>query len=41
MEAAGVYWKPVYYVLEDGFSVLLGQSGSRQTVPRICQELRV
>jgi transposase len=23
MEATGVYWKPVYYVLEDGFSVLL------------------
>jgi transposase len=23
MEATGVYWKPVYYILEDGFSVML------------------
>ena len=23
MEATGVYWKPVYYVLEDDFELLL------------------
>jgi transposase len=23
MESTGVYWKPVYYVLEDGFTLLL------------------
>ena len=23
LESTGVYWKPVYYVLEDGFTLLL------------------
>ena len=23
MEATGVYWKPIYYMLEDGFELLL------------------
>ena len=30
MESTGVYWKPVYYVLEDGFSLLLEQSATER-----------
>ncbi len=30
MEATGVYWKPVYYLLEDDFELLAGQCPARQ-----------
>ncbi len=30
MEATGVYWKPVYYLLEDDFELLLVQRLARQ-----------
>jgi transposase len=33
MEATGVYWKPVYYVLEDDFELLLVNAQHVKTVP--------
>jgi transposase len=33
MEATGVYWKPVYYVLESGFSVILVNPGDIKRMP--------
>jgi transposase len=33
MESTGVYWKPVYYVLEDGFTLLLVNTQHVQRVP--------
>jgi transposase len=33
MESTGVYWKPVYYVLEDGFSLLLVNAQHVKHVP--------
>ncbi|MCW2620770.1 MAG: transposase [Frankiales bacterium] len=33
MEATGVYWKPVYYVLEDRFEVLLVNAAHIKNVP--------
>ena len=33
MESTGVYWKPVYYVLEDAFSLLLVNAAHMRNVP--------
>ena len=33
MEATGVYWKPVYYVLEDGFRVILVNPAEIKRMP--------
>jgi transposase len=33
MESTGVYWKPVYYVLEDGFTLLLVNAAHLAKVP--------
>jgi len=33
MEATGVYWKPVYYVLEDGFRVMLVNPADIKRMP--------
>jgi transposase len=33
MESTGVYWKPVYYVLEDGFALLLVNAQHVKRVP--------
>jgi transposase len=33
MESTGVYWKPVYYVLEDGFTLLLVNVQALKQVP--------
>jgi transposase len=33
MEATGVYWKPVYYVLEEGFSVVLVNPAAIKRMP--------
>jgi len=33
MESTGVYWKPVYYVLEDGFTLLLVNAQHLKLVP--------
>jgi transposase len=33
MEATGVYWKPVYYVLEDGFQVILVNPAEIKRMP--------
>lgn len=33
LESTGVYWKPVYYVLEDGFTLLLINMQHLQHVP--------
>jgi len=33
MEATGVYWKPVYYVLEDDFALLLVNAAHVKQVP--------
>jgi transposase len=33
MEATGVYWKPVWYVLEDGFELLLCNAAHVKNVP--------
>jgi transposase len=33
MEATGVYWKPVYYVLEDGFELLLVNAQHVKNLP--------
>ena len=33
MESTGVYWKPVYYVLEDAFRVLLVNAAHMANVP--------
>ena len=33
MEATGVYWKPVYYVLEDDFELLLVNAQHVKNVP--------
>jgi transposase len=33
MESTGVYWKPVYYTLEDGFSLLLVNAQHVKRVP--------
>jgi transposase len=33
MEATGVYWKPIYYVLEDGFELLLVNPAHFKQVP--------
>jgi len=33
MESTGVYWKPLYYLLEDGFTVLLVNMQHLQQVP--------
>jgi transposase len=33
MESTGVYWKPIFYVLEDGFSVLLVNAQHLKHVP--------
>jgi transposase len=33
MEATGVYWKPVYYVLEQGFTVLLVNPAEVKRLP--------
>jgi len=33
MESTGVYWKPVYYVLEDDFTLLLVNAGHMKNVP--------
>jgi len=33
MESTGVYWKPVYYVLEDGFTLLLVNAAHMANVP--------
>src|SRR3989440_12125333 len=34
MEATGVYWKPVYYLLEDDFELLLVNASHVKNVPR-------
>jgi transposase len=34
MESTGVYWKPVYYVLEGGFTLLLVNAAHTANVPR-------
>jgi len=34
MEATGVYWKPVYYVLEDDFTIWLCKRPPREERPR-------
>jgi transposase len=34
MEATGVYWKPIYYMLEDGFELLLVNPAHFKQVPR-------
>ena len=44
MESTGVYWKPVYYVLEELFNVSAGQRRPREQGPRAqdrCTRLRV
>jgi transposase len=33
MEASGVYWKPVWYLLEDDFELLLCNAGHVKNVP--------
>ncbi len=33
LESTGVYWKPVYYVLEDGFTLLLVNAAHMRNVP--------
>ena len=33
MEPAGVYWKPIYYLLEDDFTVLLVNAARIKHVP--------
>ena len=33
MESTGVYWKPVYYLLEEGFTVLLVNAAHVKAVP--------
>jgi transposase len=33
MESTGVYWKPVWHVLEDAFSLTLGNAKQMKTVP--------
>jgi transposase len=33
MESTGVYWKPVYYILEEGFTVLLVKAAHIKNVP--------
>jgi transposase len=33
MEATGVYWKPVYYLLEDDFELLLVNAQHVKNVP--------
>jgi transposase len=33
MEATGVYWKPIYYILEDGFELLLVNPAHFKQVP--------
>lgn len=33
MESTGVYWKPVYYVLEDAFAVILVNAAHVKHVP--------
>ena len=33
LESTGVYWKPVYYVLEDGFTLLLINMQALKRVP--------
>ena len=33
MESTGVYWKPVYYILEDGFTLLLVNVQQLKQVP--------
>ena len=33
MESTGVYWKPVYYILEEGFTVLLVNAAHIKNVP--------
>jgi len=33
LESTGVYWKPVYYVLEDGFTLLLINMQELKRVP--------
>jgi hypothetical protein len=33
MEATGVFWKPVYYVLEDEFTLLLVNAAHVKQVP--------
>ena len=33
MESTGVYWKPIYYVLEEAFTCLLVNAGHMQQVP--------
>ena len=33
MESTGVYWKPIYYVLEDAFTVLLVNAAHMKNVP--------
>ena len=33
MEATGVYWKPIYYMLEDGFELLLVNPAYFKQVP--------
>lgn len=33
MESTGVYWKPIYYLLEDGFTVLLVNMHTLKQVP--------
>jgi transposase len=33
MESTGVYWKPVYYVLEEGFTLLLVNAAHMRNVP--------
>lgn len=33
MEATGVYWKPVWHVLEDSFELVLGNAAHIRNVP--------
>src|SRR5687768_1137943 len=33
MESTGVYWKPIYYLLEDGFSLVLVHMHTLKQVP--------
>ncbi len=33
MESTGVYWKPIYYALEEGFTVVLVNATHVKTVP--------
>ena len=33
MESTGIYWKPIYYILEDSFTVVLVNAAHIKNVP--------